>query len=327
MRGKPANSDGCTPAAMRSNGVSTELPARCDRLKPSLKRNINRFTVLGVALGATWTLAALGPFAILIWLPALVLTIHGRLVLATLTIAFSPPPVYFAQATTDYFRGNAVVIEIGTRTAGDRNLDPDLRCYRVQTGAIKTGDEWVRAWPNNGAVKLMIAMFGPMPGTYHGPYPTIHEAERLFEAQAPVRFEPVALLGDRIELPNRTIRLATGVGSTIFSGSSSGHTIDWREVDPKLISAWDYQIVSAAASMWGDTCLVIRLDRRIATDQDYWQDAATIRTISSGDQVPSVKYVHTTFTLVDIETGRPFAIYTGVGQGSTPHVTIEPRPW
>lgn len=41
------------------------------------------------------------------------------------------------------------------------------------------GSEGFWQEPNNVAVRLMASVFGPMPGTYHGPYPTKEEVRAL----------------------------------------------------------------------------------------------------------------------------------------------------
>lgn len=314
MRGEPAN-----PANLHA------AQSRHLFCTANIRSNVIRFGLLGLALGTTWGLATLGPFAILIWLPALALTIHGRLVLATLTIALSPPPVYFVQATADYIRGDAVLIEAGPAASINHNLDPDLRCYRVTTGGMHMGDEWVKAWPNNGAVRLMSAFFGPMANTYQGAYPTQVEAERLFAASPSVLIEPILLLADRLELPDRTITLQPGVGSAIFAGNNSALEIDWEAVHPRLITAWDHQIVSATASIWQEQCLLIRVERKLPIDDQTKPSTVDLISMQLADS--DVEYVHTTLTLIDVDTGKPFAVYAGVAPASPPDLAIHAQPW
>ena len=313
MRGEPA-----IPAS--------ELAAqpRQTRFAAAVRSNLIRFGLLTLALATTWGLATLGPFALLIWLPALAMTLHGRLVLATLTIALSPPPVYFVCATADYLRGQAVIIEPGPAASISFNLDPELRCYRVTAGGVRMGHEWVKAWPNNGAVRLMSALFGPMPGAYQGPYPTQVQAERLF-ASAPVRIEPVLLLADRLELPDQTIHLEPGVGSSIFAGNGSPLDNNWIKVNPKVIAEWDSRIVSATAAVWQKQCLVIRLERKLMISDQPQQASIDLISSTPGDQ--SVEYVYTTLTLVDIDSGKAFAVYADVAPANPPSGAIQPQPW
>ncbi len=51
------------------------------------------------------------------------------------------------------------------------------------------GSEAFRERPNNSAIRIMASLFGPMRGTYHGPYPTREEALASLEG-SDVRVSP-----------------------------------------------------------------------------------------------------------------------------------------
>jgi hypothetical protein len=100
-------------------------------------------------------------------------------------IAGSPfvalPIIWFIWGIVSYFTGSAVLWSFGYPSGQFRNLDPELRCYRRTSGCVVTGSELFWQPPNNAGVRLMATWFGPVPGHYHGKYPSRQEARQLLE--------------------------------------------------------------------------------------------------------------------------------------------------
>jgi len=98
-----------------------------------------------------------------------------------MTTPFLIVPLFsFAWGIGTYFSGTAHMWTIG-RHLSLGNLDPQLRCYWRSSGCIVTGAELFWQVPNNAGIRLMVGNFGPVPGHYHGKYPTRADTWSLLE--------------------------------------------------------------------------------------------------------------------------------------------------
>ena len=84
----------------------------------------------------------------------------------------------------------------------------------MPNGCVILGAEWVELEPYNAAVRLMITVFGPMAGTYDGPYPTIAQAKAALAHSVDVPADQLWI--DRVPMKDTTIELDVGVGSALL---------------------------------------------------------------------------------------------------------------
>jgi hypothetical protein len=93
----------------------------------------------------------------------------------------------FFRGIIGYLRGTATLEYTGYPGYGygygNGNLDPASRAPWGTTGCRRSGFEALTHGPNNVAIRTLGALFGPMPGSYDGPYPTSVEARRILEAE------------------------------------------------------------------------------------------------------------------------------------------------
>lgn len=87
--------------------------------------------------------------------------------------------LYFFLGVADYWNGTACFKTVGYPGSESDNLDPTYRVYWRTSGCRVTGTEFLTHTPNNIAVRIMVRVFGPMRGTYHGPYPTREETREV----------------------------------------------------------------------------------------------------------------------------------------------------
>ncbi|MCE9580985.1 MAG: hypothetical protein K8T20_00560 [Planctomycetes bacterium] len=124
-----------------------------------------------------------------------------------LTLVLSPllglPAWGFAKACVGYVRGDAALMMVGLPSDEARNLNPDLRCAKRTTGCVVCGWEPFANAGNNVALRGLIHTFGPMKGSYVGPYPTREEAAAALRgAKETVAFTPdPAALNAALGLP------------------------------------------------------------------------------------------------------------------------------
>lgn len=131
-----------------------------------------------------WPLALL-PLAVGvgIWIRA---TPRRLLPLAGLSPFVLVPAVMFAWGMASYAAGSACLMTYGEPHPLGESLDPEVRCYWRTSGCVTDGSEPFIQTPNNAGIRLMAACFGPMPGAYHGAYPSLYEARALL-AREPAR--------------------------------------------------------------------------------------------------------------------------------------------
>jgi hypothetical protein len=124
-----------------------------------------------------------------------------------LFIVLCPLTFWFARGFWDYAHGNAVLpAKIGW--PWQATTDPVTRLWRdTKEGYgffhLPRGDEWIHEIPYENALIIATQMFGPMRGTYAGPYPTeaqAREALRKAEIVTPDERGVIVLDGQKIFL-------------------------------------------------------------------------------------------------------------------------------
>lgn len=128
------------------------------------------------------------PLAVAVLAVSLVLSVRRNPRHIVPTIALSPfvlvPVVFFGWGVLSYAAGRASLMTYGMPGPEFDNLDRESRCYWSTSGCVVDGSEPFRHAPNNAAVRMMIAMFGPMSGMYRGAYPTKVEVVALLARDA-----------------------------------------------------------------------------------------------------------------------------------------------
>jgi hypothetical protein len=99
-----------------------------------------------------------------------------RLLIALLVIPGLVAASSFVEGVSGYLNGTAVLWGAGYPGSEYSNLDPKYRVYRQTSGCFVWGTEILTHVPNNLAITVLTDVFGPMRGTYHGPYPSREEA-------------------------------------------------------------------------------------------------------------------------------------------------------
>ncbi len=105
---------------------------------------------------------------------------------------FAIPILVFAHScamgTFDYLTGKGMRKTVGYPAPEAENLDPETRLYSSSSGCVVYGTELLTHAPYNLALGVMVGLFGPMSGTYQGPYPDRDEAlEALRRSRITIR--------------------------------------------------------------------------------------------------------------------------------------------
>jgi hypothetical protein len=230
----------------------------------------------------TWLLASFDPIGILF--PLLVIFLIARWLAnrhwwtATLYFCLLPTTLAGGQGLVDYFRSNAALRYSGLPGTTFHNLDPTYRCGRVTYGCLVYGNEWLTQAPYNFVVTRLIRCFGPMSGTYTGPYPSDEESAAALKTAAEV--DSGALAADRLQVGGSEIQLASGVGRRL---------IEAADYDENSIFRRFRAVPPIKAVIWQNDCLILSIP--------------SLRHEESGSAM---------IALFDRTRGRPFAYY-GVG--------------
>ena len=142
----------------------------------------------------------------------------------------------------------------------------------------------MRNRPYNAVVIALHGRFGPMQGSYVGPYPNRGAALGALKSAAVIEVED--LNSDRVSVGGRTIALDRGVGSrllgrTYLRGFDKSDAEDVAEVEAMC------GVVTAAVYM--EQCLILRVP-------EYYPPEGGIQ--------PAL------IVLIDADKGRPFAYFT-----------------
>lgn len=157
--------------------------------------------VLLLRAGWSWSL-----WALVLLAPALVGARWRWRLTALLLTPLAVGLAAFAGGVVAYTTGTATRQGYGLPGVEYWNLSRDSRVSRTTSGCVVMGHEELTMVPNNLAVELMGRLFGAMPGSYRGPYPTRAEASALVEAgAAPLDFSELA--AGRLHLAGRAFHL------------------------------------------------------------------------------------------------------------------------
>jgi len=105
-----------------------------------------------------------------------------KLALLVLVVPAAVTAFCFLNGAIGYLTGTASLWSVGYPGPEFGNLDPQYRVHRQTSGCIVMGPELLTHAANNAAVALMTTLFGPMRGTYHGPYPDREQARAALAA-------------------------------------------------------------------------------------------------------------------------------------------------
>lgn len=141
----------------------------------------------------------------------------------------------------------------------------------------------------------MIRLFGPMPGTYTGPYPTESEARAaLSNAEA---LDVAALAQDRAALASGTIRLDAAVGEGLLMTTRWWFILD----SPDELAGLE-EVCGPVTATTCQGCLVLRIPTEFPE--------------------PDASLASAVIVLIDPAVGRPFGYY-----GEGPRSSFPPVGW
>ena len=198
---------------------------------------------------------------------------------AILVLACAPFTFFVGHGAVEYLAGTARLYGYGPANVARRNLDPQFRCDRVFHGCMPRIGPWGHEAIYDVTVETLIRTFGPMRGSYTGPYPTESEAIAAARFGDEISFED--LIADRVVLDDRTVKLAKGAGIRLSLETEWGLAID----DPYRRAELRGQAGPITAVIVQGACLVLRMPDPISDPE-----AALI-------------------ACIDTQTGRPFAYY------------------
>lgn len=220
-----------------------------------------------------WGLLGAGFFLLALWVLSCLLY-YRQYRFALFLILTNPVALSFYMGVYDYARGNARLRYFGYPGTTFHNLDRDLRCGKGSSGCVVDGSEWMLQMPYNGAVRLLTAFGGPMPGAYVGPYPTESEAKAALVNGFKVSSDD--LRNDRLVIDGETIQLDPDVGKELHSRIVS-KLQSWSEFGPDI-----------NAVLCENECVVLRFSN-LKENKNSEHSAVTI--------------------LLSRTAGRPFAYY------------------
>jgi hypothetical protein len=208
-----------------------------------------------------------------------------------LSAALSPLVAFFLLGGIRYCTGEAVLVGSGLPMEEAYNIDPDLRCSWVSAGCLVSGNEWMQQDPNNAAVKMMIALFGPQPGSYTGPYPTRTDAAKALDSGEPLDLGQLA--ADRVVLKSQSVTLAAGKGPAMLRGTE-----------------FEYKLLYQASGKTFPTEEARSLDRFGPITGTLWRGQCLIVRVPTSESSALAPMPQSAVTvIIDAKTGKPFACY------------------
>lgn len=218
------------------------------------------------------------------------LSTRRRYLLIVLCVLLTPFTIFAFEGFADYQTGSARLRYMGYPGPEFYNPDPELRCGRSTGGCLVNGTEWLLHEPYNLSVMLMIKLFGPMRGSYTGPYPSREEAVTALDGATALPVDQ--LLRDRITVGETEVQLGEGVGealiydSPVYYFSGKG---DPTKAGQELLA----ELGPITAALYRDRCVILR----VPTDfPDGLKD--------KGEEPSGM------IALIDRENGRPYAYYS-----------------
>jgi hypothetical protein len=203
---------------------------------------------------------------------AAVLVARRRWRAALLMLLVSPVHFRFWGGAYRYARGEAYYLNQRHCNKGPLgNLDVDLRvpliCWELRRPPL----EW-ELWgaPQNAAVRLLSAAFGPMPGAYDGPLPTRDDVRAVVRESA-LAVKLTAVHEGAIPVGDAVIRVRPDFGPRIIEAAMG------RSPDDACLSS-----LAASVALWQDRVLVVAMpwwtecDVARATPKDWVSFAAAV---------------------------------------------------
>lgn len=143
-------------------------------------------------------------------------------------VVVSPCTLYACRAAFDYSRGTAQLERIVSPFPEAWNVDRDTRYVIHMRDCMIDEKDLVTLDPYNAALEVLSRTFGPMRGTYDGPYPTEAEAQRAVRAARPVSEQELAQ--DIIVVGGRRVRLRPELGQRMASipAIRKGRAVLWQ---------------------------------------------------------------------------------------------------
>lgn len=111
-----------------------------------------------------------------------------------------------------YFKGTAALGFHGLPQMTSYNLDRDTRLPKRGGGCIVMGNEWLTDGWNNGVLRALVKILGPMRGSPQGPYPSESELTAKWEGDQTV---PAADLEKEQVLVSGKVRNVPGAAKII----------------------------------------------------------------------------------------------------------------
>ncbi|MCB9698735.1 MAG: hypothetical protein H6738_18280 [Alphaproteobacteria bacterium] len=129
------------------------------------------------------------PLGFFVWLPFGLWLFSRRWWLAPLSVVLTPavviPGSNVGSAVVAYASGTAELRTYGMPDPEFFNLDPTWRMHWRTRGCVIDGTEALTDEPYNATLKLLVTVFGPMPGAYDGPIPERAAAWAALDAGEP----------------------------------------------------------------------------------------------------------------------------------------------
>lgn len=216
-------------------------------------------------------------------LGALANLVRRRWISAALIVACTPLTVTMLGGVAEYKAGTARLRTMGLPGLEFWSVDRGYRCEWMTGGCLSDGSEELRDGPYNTAVMLMIQLFGPMPGSYTGPYPTREEARAAVEEGTEVLVAD--LMNDTIRISPEVVRLDDGLGEQLVGGTSWGYAAKYRDD----VSTTRDRYGPIRAALVDAQCLVLRIPTMCYSFDTKEPASITV--------------------LIDCDVGRPFAYY------------------
>jgi len=168
-----------------------------------------------------------------------------RAALAVL-IGVSPIGFSFVWAATSYALGTGRLWTIGYPQVELANVGPTTRLQSVSSGCMVSGGEWMIQLPNNAMLAALTFVFGPMRGTYDGPYPGDAQVDGILSNATLVATSDIAV--DRLRIAGREIRLKPGLGKKLSVRGSA-------------------ELSKAKAAIWKNRVLVLQFQFSNGVDE------------------------------------------------------------
>jgi hypothetical protein len=243
-------------------------------------------------LGSAWALFLLGLtvygslFAVV--LAAVVAVWRKKHVFLVAALVLSPFAVCFLRGALTYITADGRLRSYGNPTTESQSIDLHYRCERFVARRKLVSDCHVleRELMNRG-LEVMIEVFGPMRGSYPGPYPSKAEVQQSLAAG--VEVSAIDLGSDAVSVDLDTFRLDAGVGRRLLKRTAWEFAIDC----PSCASYYASEYGPIQAAVIKGSCLVLLIPMDEAKPPPYESSALMV--------------------VIDTQTGRPFAYYTEGG--------------